>query len=307
MENKTFCVQPWFGKEYLDNREYVCCWMTSQYDLEEVRSDLLDGKKSSACQRCWNVEAKGEKSRRHQQNEYLDFLLDRDIQYIEEDVRAGKFTPMVYQVSTSNHCNAACVTCNSRDSTTWGKYLSEKQYKTIDADINYETAKSINLMGGEPFLEKKNLQIFDKLLECGNTDCMLTFVTNGSVINREFLSRIEKFPRSNVCFSIDGIDKVFDYMRFPLTFTELKRNMRIIRMYSDVSVNYTDSNVNALYKEQTFEYFDRNNLKYFVTPVQHKYFSGPVTEDTLKQLDFQDKLKGISRKDYIPEFVEKYG
>ena len=51
--SKTFCVQPWLGKDlpspFLDKSQYdnssfrYCCWMTYDYDIEKVRQDLLDG------------------------------------------------------------------------------------------------------------------------------------------------------------------------------------------------------------------------------------------------------------------------
>jgi len=36
------------------------------------------------------------------------------------------------------------------------------------------------------------------------------------------------------------------------------------------------------------------------------WYGREVTAETINQLDFQDKLKGIDRRDYIPEWEEKY-
>lgn len=44
----TFCVMPWLGKEiYQNGRVGHCCWLSPQYDIDLIRSELNAGIKTS--------------------------------------------------------------------------------------------------------------------------------------------------------------------------------------------------------------------------------------------------------------------
>ena len=300
---------PWYGIE-IHNKITHCCWLHPKYNIDDVKKDLLNGKKSEWCKKCWDSEKKGNTSRRLQQNLLLDVLLDKSIETLENDAKEQKNKTFVYTIRASNNCNGACVTCSPLSSSKWSLLLNKPntKLKTMDkADevIDYQNAKFIEFLGGEPLLEYKNLEILEKLLSVGNTSCVISIITNGNVkLLPRYLSVLTKFKKVIVCLSIDGIGPVFDYMRWPLTWDLLLKNLELFRSNNfELSVSYTLSNINLPYKEETIKWLEKEKLPYIINEVIDPWYFGPnipVTNDTTQEmLDFQDTLKGIDRKNFL--------
>lgn len=74
-------------------------------------------------------------------------------------------------------------------------------------------------------------------------------------------------------------------------------------MNFDLSVSYTLSNINLPFKEETIKWFETEKLPYLINNVVYPwYFSPDVPIDnstTQETLNFQDRLKGISRSDFL--------
>jgi hypothetical protein len=140
----------------------------------------------------------------------------------------------------------------------------------------------------------------------------------------------------NFSLSIDGTESVFEYLRFPLKWNDLTCNLDFFReITNNISSNYTLSNLNILYHNQTVEWFDKNNIVYSVNPIytplwlrpqalptsikkllkqqlsttDYNTFVGPIHTDQdqqnfqtmLEQTKIQDVAKKIKMIDYLPE------
>jgi len=347
----TFCVLPWVGKEVVWNgQETHCCLLPRNYNIDQIKSDLLSGVKSSACQKCWNLEEYGSKSDRQVKNSALDFYWDRDLESIKQDATNGKLNDiLILKLFTSNTCNATCISCSPNCSSSWAQLakridldIPPNSNKFVDIDkikekVNFKELKILSLIGGEPLYEKKNFELLKYLVELGNTEVFLSIVTNGSV---ELTSRqkqvLSKFKNLNFSVSIDGIESVFEYMRYPLDWTDLTNNLTFFRELTDnISSNYTLSNLNILYHNKTIKWFNENNIVYSVSPVynpswlqpralsesikkllksqlsavDYNTFLGPIHTNQdqqnfqmmLEQIKIQDTSKKIQMKDYLPE------
>ena len=348
--NDYFCVLPFFGYEYTPNGGTHCCLLPRNYDIDALRTDMLEQRRSNYCNACWKLEDAGLISDRKLKNSALDFYWDRDIQFIENDARAGKYKPILIKHITSNTCNATCVTCDSGSSTAWA-VLEQKMnivpnpatkidQTTIDK-LDFASLVGLNFVGGEPLYEKTNFYILQKLLDHNNTNCFIQITTNGSVAlseqNRQLLS---SFKNINVNISIDGIGPVFEYLRYPLKWDSLLTNLAFFKsITNNVSTSYTTSNLNVLYHHNTIEWFNKQGLNFHYNPVTNPghfrpqalplavkekiYAKFSKTKDLLFLLgtnhtstddkDFakmlsiveqQDRIKGISINDYLPEFCE---
>ena len=301
---------PFYAMEFFKKTTH-CCWMLPSYDINEVKEDLLNGKQSTWCKKHWEAEHNGNVSRRLQQNMMVDVLLDKSIETLENDVKENKNTTCVYTIKASNKCNGACVTCGPGSSTKWDLLLGNKNVKSKtgmfddSAIIDYQNARYIEFLGGEPFLEYKNLEILENLVTAKNTDCTISIVTNGSVkILPKFLSLLSQFKQVIICLSIDGIGPVFDYMRWPLKWELLLQNLQIFRAENfDLSVSYTLSNVNLPYKEETIDWLKKEKLPYIINEVRAPWYFDPkiplTNSSTQEALNFQDTLKGIDRKNFL--------
>lgn len=347
----TFCVLPWVGREInWDNQDTHCCLLPKNYNIDQIKLDLLAGVKTSACQKCWNLEEHGLKSDRQVKNSGLDFYWDRDLESIRQDaVNENLNDILMLKLITSYTCNATCISCNASASSSWAQLnrrdnpeIQLDSYKFIDIDkiktkVDFKKLKMLSLIGGEPLYEKKNFDLLEHLVELGNTNVFLSMVTNGSVkLTPRQKQVLSKFKNINFSISIDGIESVFEYMRYPLKWTDLNNNLTFFRELTDnISSNYTLSNLNILYHNETIEWFDKNNIVYSVNPiygpswlqpralpvsikkllklqlsaVDYNTFIGPVHTDQdqrnfqlmLEQSKKQDTSKKIHMKDYLPE------
>jgi sulfatase maturation enzyme AslB (radical SAM superfamily) len=223
--------------------------------------------------------------------------------------------------------------------------LPEKKYKFIDIDaikkqVNFKNLKMLSLLGGEPLYEKKNFDLLEYILDLGNNDMFISIVTNGSVVLTDRQKRIfSKFKNINFSVSIDGTENVFEYLRYPLKWNDLLENLKFFREISNnVSSNYTISNLNIIYHNQTVNWFNKeninfsNNIIYDPAWLQPKVLPANVLEylksslatddyDTLignntsmdnaqlfdqfiVEIKKQDTAKGIDLKNYLPELAQ---
>lgn len=348
----TFCVLPWFNQEIAwDGRSTHCCLLPPAYDVEKIKSEMLQGHKPIECSKCWRLEDTGAKSDRQVKNSTLDWVLDKDLQFIEQDARNGKSEIVMLKLTTSYTCNATCVSCNSKSSSSWHQLdkkifniVPEKKYKFINIEsvqkkVDFKNLKMLSLLGGEPLYEKKNFDFLEHLLEIGNDTVFLSMVTNGSVkLTSHQKTVLSKFKNINFSVSIDGTEQVFEYLRYPLIWDDLVNNLTFFREVSDnISSNYTISNLNVIYHNQTVDWFNKekinfsNNIVYApawlqpkvlptnaiahlksaLNPTDYNMLVGNRNEELCQQLfdqflleiKNQDNAKGINLKDYLPELA----
>ena len=338
-----FCVLPWYSQE-LGRQNTPCCLLPQKYNIDQIKKDLLDNIPTVACKKCWDVESTGNKSRRQFENEFLDYKLDRDLDKIQQDCADSKHQTILYQITTSNLCNQACVSCDSKFSTKWAQVekrmnlLPNPQYQLdLDtANINYGSAKRISLLGGEPLFDPKTFEILQKLIDHGNTSCFVSLVTNGSInLTVEQIALLTQFTDLNICISIDGVGPVFEYMRWPAKWNSLLENIDQYKSITkNISVSYTVSALNAMYYDQTVGWFKQNNLAYnhnvvsrpiwlalsqmpiklkqhlkqqknnFIKTYCNQTGSEVALETLTQNIVKQDRAKKINIRDYMPELAD---
>ena len=305
----TFCVLPWYSSE-LPGR-LPCCLLPSGTNVNQLKLDLINEVKSTACTKCWTVEEQGQKSRRQFENEFLDYKLNRDLISLRQDCINSKHETLLYQLTTSNLCNQACVSCDSSSSSKWAeiekkmKLYPKPTYKinTSTININYSNAKRISLLGGEPFFDPTTFKILKKLIEHNNTNCFISIVTNGSIVlKQKQLDLLSKFSDLNICISIDGIDKKFEYLRWPAKWNRLLDNLKKYQdITKNISISYTISSLNALYYDETTEWFNKNNLRY-----NHNIVSFPNWL-SLKNMPVEFKQHLFKNKNFINNYCNING
>jgi sulfatase maturation enzyme AslB (radical SAM superfamily) len=189
----------------------------------------------------------------------------------------------------------------------------------------------LSFVGGEPLFEKKNFDVLEQLISIGNTDCHISLVSNGSIqLTQKQQTILKQFKNLNICLSIDGIEKRFEYIRYPLKWNILIENIDFFKSLDiDLFVSYTISNLNIFYYNETIEWFNQQGLRYNYNIVSFpNYFSLDALPENIKlelkqelfrqhsvdddanfsrfliEIQQQDRLKNISIKDYLPEFYE---
>jgi sulfatase maturation enzyme AslB (radical SAM superfamily) len=198
--------------------------------------------------------------------------------------------------------------------------------------IDYKTVKIITFRGGEPLLSKTNFHILEQLILAGNTECFISVSTNGSITPSLYQEKLLKqFKNLNFSFSIDGTGPVFEYIRYPLKWSDIEKNLAwCIEKNIMISINYTVSNLAVFYHDQTTTWFKNKKIPYTYNLIYDpKWFSPDVLPaDVKSKIDFpfvntgnndalyavfkekiaqQDTWKGIKMHDYLPELADLLG
>ena len=341
-DHPSFCILPFVGIEY-PSRSF-CCLTSPDADRESVKKQMLERIRPAECQHCWNLEDAGMRSDRNIKNQSYDFYHEISIKDLHQESLQNITS---YKIDVSRACNATCLTCDDFFSSAWAALKHQRIFPIYNMpldefEIDYVTLRDISFRGGEPFLAKKNFQILQNLVDVGNTSCLVSFVTNGSIMPTAVqLDIMRQFKNLVISFSIDGIGSVFEYMRYPLSWHEIEKNLRWWQNFgAEIGISYTVSNVNIFYHNETQKWFNDNNLPYLFNPVispghfrptalprhiklaiadgmedpavkdllmQHSDLDDADFDACLKEIHSQDRLKSISIKHYLPEFCDLVG
>lgn len=318
---------PWYSRQVslIDGRDEACCWLKSPVSRRELQQQFMTNDRPAICERCWSNEDRGIESRRQMENRFLDFKMDRDLNLIEQDVQDGRSEINLYQIYVGSLCNGMCAPCGPGSSSAWKQLLDvsssiqpeisavDRAFDQLKIEINWQKIKRINILGGEPLLIKKSFDILEALLDAGNTDCRISFISNGSVkLNQKQIDLFQNFSDISCCLSIDGIGRTFEYCRYPLSWTKTLENLEQYRkIFTEIVVSFTITNLNYHERDDIIKWFQNNNLLFIENYVESpRWFNYKVTPGTpewqkfVQEIARQDQLKGIKIKDYIPTVAE---
>ena len=331
---KNFCMMPWFAQF---GKNMPCCHLQKNFNIERVKSDLLQDRRSVDCKSCWHQEDLGQKSCRQIYNDIAEQYAPLD--FLKKLAEEGQSKPIVFQVQKSNTCNGACIMCNEISSSKWASLKSNKQKKldndSFDDYVDYSIAKKINVLGGEPFLDNSLETVIEKLSKFNNKKCKISVTTNGSIFpNKKLFALMEKH-NVKISVSIDGTYKMFEYQRWPLQWNEVKDNVLQFKKNFAVSVSYCLTNINVFEHQKTTAFFVNHQLPYAIHRVNYPSFFCPdflpiqikqqsVDENlcswedfdrrdyadqfatTIEQIKLQDKIKNISMQNYLPKIYKLF-
>lgn len=251
-----------------------CCWIQPEKidilnrpRLDGIRKIFIkkvEGNKEKFCKECFNRE----------HLEYGKSDRQKIVDFVPKDALNNDIYDFSLQVD--NTCNAACVMCGPHFSSLWEKQLDTKaklkdfseHYNKINNLDNWKNLTRVSIMGGEPLLSEHNFNFLRKIPEPQNVT--LTFSTNGSIpiIDDSVKSLLVKFKKSVICFSIDGLEETFEYIRWPLNWNKVSKNI-----YDYITddfqgknfwgINVTVNPMNLIYIDNIINYFNttyKNNL-----------------------------------------------
>lgn len=239
---------PFIGHDY--NSKSPCCILSGykhERDLQALLDDHNNDRRSSFCDSCWKLEDSGIESKRQQYNRYYN-------QHIHLTDRSIKLNV----VPVGNVCNLNCVTCDPAWSTGWIKKHNFMKHQiwnksNINQKINYAHIENISdtehveFIGGETLLSRSFWQQSETL----NKDTSFSMQTNGTVVlNQKQVELLKSFKKFNICFSLDGHDKIFEYLRQPATWDSTRDNITKYHEYfgkNKLKIYLTVSNLNIYY------------------------------------------------------------
>lgn len=299
--------------------------------MNKLRDNLKQGIKDEACKVCWEMEEKTGNSYRLDSYQYDEFLHP----VVEDPVLK------MYDLRLGDACNLRCRMCGPTNSNqlridaqlfkqrgfeykNWPLYLKKhtdenSQNKTYyepntefeiwqDLKRNLKKIRSLKATGGETLVSRSFIELMDYAIQNDYAkNISLDITTNATKFTKQNLERFSKFRKCEFTFSIDGINRVYEYIRYPAKFSDVDKSLHSYLSNQNINhdmnfVNFVMQSYNILDIRNTFEYFtelcDRygKKLNFHVDPV---FPIGRPTDicwlpkDILKQA--RDDLRGIDK------------
>jgi len=229
-----------------------------------------------------------------------------------------------------NICNSACQSCNSNLSTKIGALESKKDFPRVD---NYDVFKKLpqeriiefDVNGGEPTASKNYKKI---LRDLPVNVKIVRMNTNGSRMISEIEDVLKRGTTVIVTMSLDGIEKVHDYARWPIKWTDYAKTMEayqgLQKKYKSLKLDCwtTVSSLNVNNLPDIIEFCKDKNIPHdwafltmpraldvryknvFTERARHLYpdhvaIDKDNTEQLMEFIHKQDSLRGIDCKDYF--------
>jgi len=188
---------------------------------EKMRNSMLNSNSVSGCQNCYKNESLGTKSMRQGLIKWFGTPNQVQLRFLE--------------ITFSNKCNLACVSCDAINSSKWAaedakhnrvtgvKFLKPNNLNLEHVDLSELTV--LKLIGGEPLLEqKKFIEVLEKL---NLSNLTLTLTTNGTIaLNDKLADLIVQCKAVHLYISIDGIRPVNEWYRWPTNHTTVENNIK---------------------------------------------------------------------------------
>ena len=242
-------------------------WGSAQ--LSNLKQNMLQDHRDSGCTICWDKEDRGFPSLRNHSNEIYK-------EYVNE-ILNGKLIdqPVVLDLRLGNLCNLKCRMCTSE----WSSQIADEilsnpelEWKNIPEQRVTEISNDgwelldkwigkvqrVFMTGGEPTIIKKNLEYIEKIINTGrSTEIDLIFTTNATNVNKEFLKIAEKFKSVHFAVSIDGVNDLASYIRFPSNWNQIKQNLYTIGQHNfGIGINTTIQWLNMTRLNEMFDFIE---------------------------------------------------
>ena len=249
--------------------------------IEDFNNDI----RHPACVVCWGAEDAGFVSKRQRDNQtyrYFETRKDDEIFFLE--------------LNLGNTCNLACRICHISASSRWKDFHHVIEPGITEEHLDHYVDKfskafkddsmvwdelmkilpqvrSLDIYGGEPMLMKKQWEILAKSVELGySKNQQMSFNTNGTIINDKYIDILSSFEQARIGFSIDGIGKRFNYIRYYGDWDVVKENVNTWQVKTaqrpEVKIRFevccTISMLNVLYVFEMVDYVIENNLKLMI-------------------------------------------
>lgn len=262
-----------------DHSDYMD--IINQPAFNELRNKMLRGEESEECTYCYEVEKHGGESPRLSKNSMLNLDKMINMEKINEmtnpDGSLKDFRMKFWDVRFNNICNISCRMCSPMWSHTWakeeeikinGSYIinahdTDKFKEIVSKYGPLDELYDIFFAGGEVLFQKEHWEMLDYLIEIGNTDVMLNYVTNLTKLdydNFKLLEYIPKFKDVTLTVSLDATKDLLEYIRWGSVWKDIVNNLNAVRDLENVHlrVNHTTTLYNLLSLPSTIDFLYDN-------------------------------------------------
>jgi hypothetical protein len=279
--------------------------------LVEMREKNLLGQTDPGCVYCHKSEEHGIKSGRQYSIE----------QHGTRQVEISSHLDL----SLGNLCNLSCAICGPYNSSSWipisntiwgnnsfNKYVKQNRPVIDDPEL-FLSLKSIQLQGGEIFMEPNYLKFFQNMGKYRSySDLSIRIFTNGTIKpDTEFWEILKSCGQVHLLFSIDDVGERFEYQRRGANWAKVVENINWFQENSGSNVmlglNTTYSLYNVFYLAEIHETFTKlfprlvKNFQPFNTGMAN-CSAGQMTAN-VRALILQ-KVSGIPELSFLRDYIQ---
>ena len=342
---KKLCIVPWISievspmgdakpcclaKEIIPESNLLNSDLTSAFNstyMQNLRQEFIDGKQPSTCERCWNEEAAGRKSKRLNMITRLNHLI-KDVDFTK--TTSDKLITL--DLKLGNICNLKCRICGSFSSSKWAQEEIDIDPRNLQAKENLRKGqwprknnafwedlnellpyiRYMDFTGGEPFLIDEHFDLLQQAVDrglAGNIE--IHYNTNTTTVPKRGLELWPHFKLIEIALSIDDVGERFEYQRYGAYWDQTLKNLDTFRSLRDNNENITlqlctTINVqNVYYLDTLVKWIEQQKFDSIYFNVLHTiwYFSVRSLNDEAKklvsdkftnlQLPYQEDIDGI--------------
>ena len=262
-QDKHFCMMPWVHMHmWPAGTTYPCCMSepdlpignTQEQSLQEIwngpelkqiRLNMLQGKPSKECRRCYELEDNGLNTLRTGSiTNFAENHWDK-VMSTSDDGSAGDINMAYMDIRFSNLCNLKCRSCGPQFSSSWfedhkqmyGSVPHNKILKVRDDMLNFmdeldpllESVERVYWAGGEPLITDEHYRILDKWIAMGKRNVKMDYTTNFTQMTYKRKTAFEywnSFDSVRVAASLDANHARGEYLRKNMVWAEVVQNRR---------------------------------------------------------------------------------
>jgi MoaA/NifB/PqqE/SkfB family radical SAM enzyme len=222
--------------------------------LKNIRKKMLLGERIPECTRCYDIEDNNGTSVR--QTFIKKWPIDSYINNTDQLTGEIKKVDINYlDLSWSNKCNLQCKMCSPAASdqllpefieingknkhTTLLNLIDFKdqwQYSKIKSILSQTISNNLNeilVTGGEPLINNDFYEFCKSLIKSGiSTQISISIHTNLTVLPTKWFDIWPKFKTTSIKISLDGVEDVYEYIRYPGKWHIVKQNIEKLITFS---------------------------------------------------------------------------
>jgi len=261
--------------------------------MKTLRQEFLAGEQPKICRKCWAVEDSGGTSKRMHT---LNRLKHMDISpEWTEDAKPLMFLDL----KLGNICNLKCRICGSWSSSQFaaeelkfatgnkkesfhyqmlrnGSWPREHSQFWTELESSLTDIRYLEFTGGEPFMIQEHFDLLETLVEKGVAHQVeIHYNTNGTQYPEHAESIWRHFKHVEIAFSIDDVERRFEYQRTNADWAEVVDNIEHFKSMRDRNSNITlqvccTVNIfNVLYLKDVADWIAQQSFDYVYWNILH--------------------------------------
>jgi len=305
LPSNTFCILPWIHFFHEPSGEIRACCSANPGDgkfgnikdfesaedimnsdsMKKVRTDMLAGKKNSACSQCYREEQHGLASFRENKNldiKNFNINVDTLLANTETDGKLHNFKMQYWDARFSNICNFKCRMCGPAYSHSWAEEAyrgtGRKDYviQAHDTDEwediiakygDLSELKEVYFAGGEALYQKEHWSMLDHLDQLGLHNIRITYTTNLSKLNfgkKQLEDYLKRFTNVLFIVSLDATGPLLEYVRSGANWATTQTNIKTVLAYpaAKLKFNVVITVYNILHLTEVFDFAIDNTTNF---------------------------------------------